>query len=1232
MPPRWPIDVTALGHAAVGVKLWRAAGVRQLTVVVKAVFKLEPDASARPLPGPVVALKERHYGDSPRRSMEEGSDLAPFRPRCDVTLQGHAHAPPGQPVPTLVARLALVRGSPVLDKRVHVVGDRGAGGLPQPFQRMMLDYEHAFGGKSHKQNPVGRGADKNGPQNQPPNLVHPTHPEQVACFAPLSRYWGDRSRLLGSAARAEVDAEEATLGEAFDWSYFQAAPADQQVPFLHGDEWIVLDGVHPALPRVSSQLPNARGFALMYFFGEGGFGPASPIDLVADGLAIDADKLTASVVWRGRRELAAGVDLSRLRVFGAVQVDGAPIPWPNPRELAAPEAPAQEAPKAPALSDATVTLSTSAEGRAQRSAPTPFSPSPEAQAPVISEMPVSSQAASLGHTLSASQAEIVRGQKEAAPFSSKPTSVGPTSSPFEGTVALPPAPASEVVLPFSHSPPLVAPPTPAAPPASQPNLEQTFRLSSKASEEAASAPAVPFRPTDPDEPVAPPSFAAPMADEPSELGSTISLRPDQAGALLDAIAPFPIARPKPRPAPREGVPPRESPQVPIVNKTALGAATSSWQLAPPQDVLTLVIKGTFDLVDGGPASLRQESDPLSGDVYDDDDPTKSLLYPTDFAVMKPRADVLLIGHAQAPEGGATKARQVSFRFGAPPADGFERKLVVLGNRSWNGGVPGEAQPFERIPLTWERAFGGGADFAGNPAGTGRNGTPPPNLEDPERLLRTRDDAPQPVCFAPVSPQWPERRLCLGTYDESWLETRWPYFPKDFDPSHFQAAPRAQQLAALQGDEPYRITGLSDQTLEGTLPALRVRAFRLATEELGAELSEISLRLDTAIFEPDERKLTLLWRGLIEVSDDEAPEIETLFVHAEASDQLPLPLDQIQRLLWRAASPEPDEQQAPDAPSEPLSAEEGAAGRAAVVAALASGAVLDEMDLASLDLRGIDFEGCSLVSANLKDSMLTGCSLRGANLSGALLAGADLSDADLTEASLVEADLVGAKLERARLDGAQIDDADLSSAKADGASFVRARGEGALFAKSSLVGASFDQAELGSADLTDAKLDRATFHRAILPELKLYFASGERVVFDGSDLSEARADDADLVKSSFINVRAAGAVFEKAFLAGSTFVGADLTGASFCRASCEGVNFGRTEASESRFTRAKLKSAQFLKANLMEADFERADLTDADLRATNLHAAETWKAKLRGAKLDQAILTGTKLAPRGGRVG
>lgn len=42
------------------------------------------------------------------------------------------------------------------------------------------------------------------------------------------------------------------------WDYFQAAPRDQQIEPPRGGEWLVLDGVHPSLPRIQCRLPTQR--------------------------------------------------------------------------------------------------------------------------------------------------------------------------------------------------------------------------------------------------------------------------------------------------------------------------------------------------------------------------------------------------------------------------------------------------------------------------------------------------------------------------------------------------------------------------------------------------------------------------------------------------------------------------------------------------------------------------------------------------------------------------------------------------------------------------------------------------------------------------------------------------------------------------------------------------------------------------------------------------------------
>ncbi|HMY20584.1 MAG TPA: DUF2169 domain-containing protein, partial [Polyangium sp.] len=60
------------------------------------------------------------WDDDPQRSLYAPSDLVPVKPRADVLLVGHAFAPGGRPVRSLVARFVV--GD--VDKRIEVWCDR----------------------------------------------------------------------------------------------------------------------------------------------------------------------------------------------------------------------------------------------------------------------------------------------------------------------------------------------------------------------------------------------------------------------------------------------------------------------------------------------------------------------------------------------------------------------------------------------------------------------------------------------------------------------------------------------------------------------------------------------------------------------------------------------------------------------------------------------------------------------------------------------------------------------------------------------------------------------------------------------------------------------------------------------------------------------------------------------------------------------------------------------------
>ncbi len=243
---------------------------------------------------------------------------------------------------------------------------------------------------------------------------------------------------------------------------------------------------------------------------------------------------------------------------------------------------------------------------------------------------------------------------------------------------------------------------------------------------------------------------------------------------------------------------------------------------------------------------------------------------------KPATDVLLSGHAHAP-GGRADSCVVELRLG-----GVIKRVRVSGNRHWRRHLlglclsPSAAEPFERLPLTWERSYGGtatGRDGAitcddRNPLGVGyapvgerpSPGTPLPNLEHPDAPITSWRDRPAPAGFSALEAHWQPRRAYAGTYDDSWCQSRAPFLPLDFDRRHLQEAP-VDQIATghLRGDE----TG----ELINATPSGHER-FRLPGIVLGiscriADAAHMLIpQLNTVAIDADLRRIELLWRAAL----------------------------------------------------------------------------------------------------------------------------------------------------------------------------------------------------------------------------------------------------------------------------------------------------------------------------------------------------------------------------------
>jgi hypothetical protein len=307
----------------------------------------------------------------------------------------------------------------------------------------------------------------------------------------------------------------------------------------------------------------------------------------------------------------------------------------------------------------------------------------------------------------------------------------------------------------------------------------------------------------------------------------------------------------------------------LSNRTRFAAERTFARDRDGAEVLLVVVKATFAIGPDGALRVADEQIPVARVPRHLGDPdSSSLLHDADFALARGSTDVLVVGHAHALQGKPAIAVEARVRIGA-----WQKRLLAVGDRRWERGMTGwrltDPEPFTRMPLVYERAFGG-REHAVNPVGLGfapsatdLAGQAAPNLEDPSDLLRAPDQRPRPMSFGPIAREWPERRRLAGTYDERWRRERRPLVPEDFDAAFWQSAPPDQRVS-LHGGEPVELTGLHPRgVLRFELPRIQA-SFRT---RLGGRYVEHAPSLHTVIFEPDEDRLVLVFQSALPCHHD-----------------------------------------------------------------------------------------------------------------------------------------------------------------------------------------------------------------------------------------------------------------------------------------------------------------------------------------------------------------------------
>jgi len=323
----------------------------------------------------------------------------------------------------------------------------------------------------------------------------------------------------------------------------------------------------------------------------------------------------------------------------------------------------------------------------------------------------------------------------------------------------------------------------------------------------------------------------------------------------------------------------------VENRTPFSASKFIVPDPDGQEMILLVVAASF--VSAGATTLKvaeQQRPVCDADQYYGDPASSSVRFEADLALVKPSVDVVVVGHAYAPRGRSAPSVPVHMSVGD-----IRKDLLVTGDRFWRvgplGASPSSPQPFERMPIVFERAFGGIDQRAPDPAqhafelrnlvGVGLQGAPSrdpaiqtevPNIERPGAMMRSRSDRPEPAGLGVVSRGWSPRLQYAGTFDARWLDERWPMMPTDFDSRFNQCAPHDQQSRTLQGGEPVRLVNLTEHgDWQFRLPTIRIPVALVYDDHH----APASLRLDTIVIEPDVRRVTLTSRTAIRVKRNRA---------------------------------------------------------------------------------------------------------------------------------------------------------------------------------------------------------------------------------------------------------------------------------------------------------------------------------------------------------------------------
>lgn len=294
-----------------------------LSLVVKRTFEFpdEPQGSILPCAEQKdLVYADEYPGEPDLTACTWETDFAFRKGRCDVIVNGSAHAPGGQSCTKVQVGLRI--GG--ITKTFHVFGERrwqqfGPSYVPTdpaPFVRQPISYQTAFGGTDrldrnnsmppvYEANPVGTGwaSKANGdfvegvllPATQAvdESISSPFANYRPMAFGPYGRGWPERLKFAGTYDQHWIDEVFPFLPKDFDERYYQSAPQDQQIPHPRSGTQVALLNLtvrgREAFTLAHCELP-------ITIFRKGQV--ALQREVLPDTVLMDTDARSLAMVWR----------------------------------------------------------------------------------------------------------------------------------------------------------------------------------------------------------------------------------------------------------------------------------------------------------------------------------------------------------------------------------------------------------------------------------------------------------------------------------------------------------------------------------------------------------------------------------------------------------------------------------------------------------------------------------------------------------------------------------------------------------------------------------------------------------------------------------------------------------------------------------------------------------------------------------------------------------------------